>query len=79
MLRTILIFFVKESFFKYKIEVPLDFAKKVTLEEIFKVLDDICDTGIKLGTRYNKAILSIVFHEKNDNLWCYNLPFFLMR
>ena len=56
MLRTILIFFVKESFFKYKIEVPLDFAKKVTLEEIFKVLDDICDTGIKLGTRYNNTI-----------------------
>jgi hypothetical protein len=44
--------FSQELFLKYELEVPLDFGKKLTLEDIFQVLDEICDTGIKLGTRY---------------------------
>ena len=41
----------QELFLKYKLEVPIDFGKKLTLEEIFQVLDELCETGIKLGTR----------------------------
>jgi hypothetical protein len=48
----------QELFVKYKIEMPLDFAKKLTLEEIFQVLDKLCDTGIKIGTRSGLEILA---------------------
>ena len=41
----------QELFLKYQLEVPIDFGKKLTLEEIFQVLDELCETGIKLGTR----------------------------
>ena len=41
----------QELFLKYNLEVPIDFGKKLTLEEIFQVLDELCETGIKLGTR----------------------------
>ena len=56
----------QELFVKHNIEVPPDLDKKESLEEIFQVLDELCQTGIKLGTRpFAKTTSEIT--SKNDS------------